>query len=95
MKDSFRAEILIFLFAGVFFLQKLLTPLCYRPVNNEKPGVKRFVWRDRFALVFIFLLCALLQRGTLDHRAINPTASAITKNRVANEIANSGIFNVL
>ena len=83
------------LFAGVFLQQKHLSPLCYQPVEVEKPNSLCSVWRDRCALFFILLLCVLLQRGNLGHRPLNPTASAITKNRVANEIANSGVFKVV
>ncbi len=83
------------LFAGVFYQQKLFSPLCYRPIVNGQQEVLQSGWKDRSALFLIFLLCGLMQRGTVDHRALNPSASAITKNRVANEIANSGVFNVV
>lgn len=36
----------------------------------------------------------LAARGTLDHRPLNPSAAAVTSNRVANEIAASGAFNL-
>ncbi|OGQ83488.1 MAG: hypothetical protein A3F90_03060 [Deltaproteobacteria bacterium RIFCSPLOWO2_12_FULL_60_19] len=50
---------------------------------------------DRAAAVLILLLAGFASRGTLDHRALNPSAAAVTTNRVANEIAASGVFNVL
>lgn len=91
----FAAFITISLFAGVFFQQKHFSPLCFRLHKREDYGTLRSGWRDRLALVFIFLFCALIQRGTIDHRALNPAASEITKNRVANEIASSGIYKVI
>ena len=86
--------IIAILFAGVFMQQKCFSPLCYLPVTEDNPELPRSGWRDRCVLFCIFLLCGLLQRGTVDHRPLNPTAAAITKNRVANEITNSGIFRV-
>ena len=88
------AGITAFLFAGVFLHQKHLSPLCYLPVTKDNLGLPLSGWRDRCVLFCIFLLCGLLQRGTVDHRPMNPSAAAITKNRVANEITNSGIFRV-
>lgn len=82
------------LFAGVFLQQKHFSPLCYRPRNAENIEITQSGWRDRCALLLIVVLCGLLQRGTIDHRPLNPSASAVTNNRVANEIANSGVFNV-
>lgn len=37
---------------------------------------------------------ALAARGTLDHRPLNPSAAAVTSNRVANEITASGAFSL-
>jgi len=50
---------------------------------------------DRATALFILFLAGFASRGTLDHRALNPSAAAVTTNRVANEIAASGVFNVL
>lgn len=83
-----------FLFAGVFLQQKHFSPLYYRPRNVENIEIIKSGWWDRCALLFVFVLCGLLQRGTIDHRPLNPSASAVTNNRVANEIANSGMFKV-
>lgn len=82
------------LFAGLFILQKHLSPLCYLPASKDNLEFPQSGWRDRCVLFCVFLLCGLLQRGNLDHRPLNPTAAAITKNRVANEITNSGVFRV-
>ncbi len=83
-----------FLFAGVFLQQKHFSPLYYRPRNAENIKIIKSGWWDRCALLFVFVLCGLLQRGTIGHRPLNPSASAVTSNRVANEIANSGVFKV-
>ncbi len=89
------AIIIVALFAVVFLHQKHFSPLCYRPNDDEGKETPPSRWWDRFSLFIIFLLCCFLQRGTLDHRPLNPTASAITKNRVANEITNSGVYKVV
>src|SRR5262245_48634105 len=39
-------------------------------------------------------LALLSARGTLQHRPLNPSAAAVTANRVANEITASGAYNV-
>ncbi len=91
----FATIITISLFAGVFFQQTYFSPLCHRPKKGDESGVLRSGWRDRLALFLVFLFCGLIQRGTLDHRPLNPAASAITKNRVANEIASSGVYKVV
>jgi len=40
----------------------------------------------------VFAAALLAARGTLDHRPLNPSAAAITSNRVLNEVAGSGLF---
>ena len=50
---------------------------------------------DHLGMFLLLLLAAFATRGTLDRRPMNPSAAAVTPNRVANEIASSGIFNVL
>jgi phosphoglycerol transferase MdoB-like AlkP superfamily enzyme len=48
------------------------------------------------ALNFVWLLVlGFGTRGTLDHRPLNPSLASITRNRIANEIASCGIFNLL
>jgi hypothetical protein len=50
---------------------------------------------DRAANFAWLLLVAMATRGTFDHRPLNPSFASITTNRVANEIACCGIFNLL
>ncbi len=50
---------------------------------------------DRVVSFLLLALAALGMRGTLDRRPLNPSASAVTSNRLANEIAGSGIYNVV
>jgi phosphoglycerol transferase MdoB-like AlkP superfamily enzyme len=45
--------------------------------------------------VMLTALAAIAARGTLDHRPISPSAAAISTNRVANEIAGSGLYTVI
>ena len=55
-------------------------------------------WRgalaDRLGALLCLGLAGLAMRGTLDHRPLNPTFAARTPNRVANEIAGSGVLNL-
>ena len=88
------SAVIVCLFGVVFLQQKFFSPICYSPKTVDRLEASRSGWKDRIALFCIFLLCGLLQRGTFDHRPLNPSASAITKNRVANEIANSSLFKV-
>ncbi len=47
-------------------------------------------------LAFLWLLVVgFATRGTLDHRPLNPSLASFTTNRIANEIAGCGIFNLL
>jgi phosphoglycerol transferase MdoB-like AlkP superfamily enzyme len=41
------------------------------------------------------LIVVFATRGTFDHRPLNPSFASITNNRIANEIASCGIFNLL
>jgi phosphoglycerol transferase MdoB-like AlkP superfamily enzyme len=50
--------------------------------------------RDRAGALLCLILAGLAMRGTLDHRPLNPTFAARTANRVANEIAGSGVLNL-
>jgi hypothetical protein len=57
---------------------------------NESP------WsRDRAVSFLLLTAMGLATRGTLDHRPLNPSLASFTTNRIANEIANSGLFNLL
>ena len=48
------------------------------------------------ALNFVCLLVlGFGTRGTLDHRPLNPSFASINRNRIANEIASCGMFNLL
>ena len=58
--------------------------------------VSTLSWYWDRGLSFGFLLIAgFATRGTLDHRPLNPSFATISANRVANEIASCGIFNLL
>lgn len=47
-------------------------------------------------LGFLWLLAVgFATRGTLDHRPLNPSLASFTTNRIANEIAGCGVFNLL
>jgi phosphoglycerol transferase MdoB-like AlkP superfamily enzyme len=52
------------------------------------------IW-DSVGTFLLALLGGFASRGTLDRRPLNPSAAVVTTNRLANEIASSGIFNVL
>jgi phosphoglycerol transferase MdoB-like AlkP superfamily enzyme len=51
-------------------------------------------WDVAIALVWL-LIVVFATRGTFDHRPLNPSFASITNNRIANEIASCGIFNLL
>lgn len=53
-----------------------------------------WLW-DRGATFLWLLLVGFASRGTLDHRPLNPSLASFTTNRIANEIASCGIFNLL
>jgi phosphoglycerol transferase MdoB-like AlkP superfamily enzyme len=50
---------------------------------------------DHLGVFLIILLAAFASRGTTGRRPLNPSAASVTANRIANEIASSGIFTVL
>jgi len=52
-------------------------------------------WWDRVGIFLCLLLIGFATRGTLSHRSLNPSFAAVSQNRIANEIAGCGIFNVL
>ena len=51
-------------------------------------------WDIAIALTWL-LIVVFATRGTLDHRPLNPSFASVSNNRIANEIALSGIFNLL
>lgn len=53
-----------------------------------------WLW-DRLATFIWLAFAGFASRGTLDHRPLNPSLASFTTNRVANEIASCGIFNLL
>ncbi|MDP2603667.1 MAG: LTA synthase family protein, partial [Deltaproteobacteria bacterium] len=58
-------------------------------------GVLTAWYWDRWANFAWLLIVGFATRGTFDHRPLNPSLASITNNRIANEIALSGIFNLL
>ena len=55
-----------------------------------------FLWLSDRAMTLLWLLVVgFASRGTFDHRPLNPSLSSFTTNRIANEIACCGIFNLL
>lgn len=80
--------------AGALLLAAAMSWLLCRLVRIPQP-VPGWAWRDRLALLGLLLLTAVAARGTLDHRALNPSAAAFSSNRLANEIAGSGLYNVV
>jgi phosphoglycerol transferase MdoB-like AlkP superfamily enzyme len=53
-----------------------------------------WLW-DRGGTFLWLLLAGFASRGTFDHRPLNPSLASFTTNRIANEIACCGIFNLL
>lgn len=55
-----------------------------------------YQWLSDRALTLLWLLfLGFASRGTFDHRPLNPSLASFTTNRIANEIACCGIFNLL
>ena len=55
-----------------------------------------YLWVSDRAVTLLWLLCVgFASRGTFDHRPLNPSLASFTTNRIANEIACCGIFNLL
>jgi len=50
---------------------------------------------DRAGSFLGLLAVAFATRGTFDHRPLNPSFASITTNRITNEIASCGVFNLL
>jgi phosphoglycerol transferase MdoB-like AlkP superfamily enzyme len=63
-------------------------------VSGRDPIEPHWYW-DRWGTLIWFLLIGCATRGTFDHRPLNPSFAAVTTNRIGNEIASCGIFNLL
>lgn len=57
-------------------------------------AVPLWYWETAIALAWL-LVVVFATRGTLDHRPLNPSFASVTNNRIANEIALCGVFNLL
>lgn len=64
-----------------------------RALQRVSPPLVGVPWRMGGAVVLL-AGSALMARGTLDHRPLNPSLASVTSNRVANEVAGSGLLNV-
>ncbi len=82
---------LAFSLAGAL-LASWLQPHLTRRVHP--PATRGGELRDRAGALLCLILAGLAMRGTLDHRPLNPAFAARTSNRVANEIAGSGVLNL-
>jgi phosphoglycerol transferase MdoB-like AlkP superfamily enzyme len=70
---------------------QLLAPMAQvGTVRNDS----MWLW-DRGVTFLWLLLAGFASRGTFDHRPLNPSLASFTTNRIANEIACCGIFNLL
>lgn len=74
--------------AAAWLMLRWLAPL-------PAPGATDRTARDRLAMFGCVLATALAGRGTLDHRPLNPSAAAFSANRLANELAGNGTYNVV
>jgi phosphoglycerol transferase MdoB-like AlkP superfamily enzyme len=72
---------------GVWLLQR-----CAR--GSRAPARGGAALADRAGALLFVLLAGLAMRGTLDHRPLNPSLAAFSANRVANELAGSGVLNL-
>src|SRR5262245_21103853 len=69
--------------------------LQHRGAGRVRAGSGRLgVLADHLGALLCLILAGLAMRGTLDHRPLNPAFAARTSNRIANEIAGSGVLNV-
>jgi len=86
-------RILLLSFTGTCLALLLAQFLAAMPADM---GVTNLAWYWDRGLSFIWLLIiGLATRGTLDHRPLNPSFASMSTNRVVNEIASCGIFNLL
>ena len=66
------------------------------PLAPGNPVRSDYLWlSDRAMTMFWLLFVGFASRGTFDHRPLNPSLASFTTNRIANEIACCGIFNLL
>jgi phosphoglycerol transferase MdoB-like AlkP superfamily enzyme len=72
----------------------LLAAWLQRRLARRAPAGRPGPLADRAGAQLCGVLAGLAMRGTLDHRALNPAFAARTSNRVANEIAASGVLNL-
>ncbi len=79
--------------AGAAFSLFLFTAL--RSLVLFAEGALTAWYWDRWANFAWLLIVGFATRGTCDHRPLNPSFASITNNRIANEIALCGIFNLL
>jgi phosphoglycerol transferase MdoB-like AlkP superfamily enzyme len=87
-------RIVLLSFAGACLTVKVVQLLT--PMAQVSPVISDGLWGwDRGGTFLWLLLTAFASRGTLDHRPLNPSLSSFTTNRIANEIACCGIFNLL
>jgi phosphoglycerol transferase MdoB-like AlkP superfamily enzyme len=86
------ARIVLLSLAGAAGSLFLLTRLA--PLSAEAGAPIAWYW-DRLANFAWLLIVGFATRGTFDHRPLNPSFASISNNRIANEIALSGIFNLL
>jgi len=63
------------------------------PALPVQGALTAWYW-DRWANLAWLLIVGFATRGTFDHRPLNPSFASITNNRIANEIALCGIFNL-
>ena len=86
-------RILLLSFTGTCFALFLAQFLAAKPADM---GVTNLAWYWDRGLSFVgLLIIGLATRGTLDHRPLNPSFASMSTNRVVNEIASCGIFNLL
>lgn len=100
-REVLRTVIKAYPVVRIFFLSLAGTCLALIVVQMLwqifKPGqFSEMLWLwDRGATFLWLLLTAFATRGTFDHRPLNPSLAAFTTNRIANEIASCGLFNLL
>ena len=87
------ARILILSVAGTW-LALIVVNALLAFFKSGQFGQTFWLW-DRGATFIWLSLAAFASRGTFDHRPLNPSLAAFTTNRIANEIASCGLFNLL
>ena len=86
-------RILLLSAVGVYVTTSLIGATDFIDAEVE---VTELPWHwDRWGTFIFLLLTGFATRGTLDHRALNPSLSSISSNRIANEIAGCGLLNVM